>query len=483
MPNASSVSHDFEALQRALTQVTPTASSAPEVIRGHTRDCWPAAAKVPDPPSDELPSFVVRPNSRTEAIEVVRLLSRLAIPLVPYGGGSNVVGAIQPTPGAVILDTRGLNALDGIDRETCTVFVEAGAIGQDVEKALNSDGYTLGHYPQSMALSTVGGWISTFATGTFSTGYGGIEHLVEAIDVVLANGKIVTTQTTPRSSTGPRLASLFIGAEATFGLVLAATLKARPIPESRRLLAFKVPSVMPTLDAIRTLLQKGVVPASIRLYNPRETSVLADAYGFPVGDCLLLLALDGPKELVAAQEALARAQLASVEPADLGEGPARAWYDGRYSYDWFLTGNGQSEPIPPLRRSASGQIADAIEVSVSWNRVREVLQAVSDAIAPHADDHMYHLSHFYPQGACIYFIFSIQRDNAADAIAAYNATWDEAMAATLASGGSIAHHHGIGRVRRKWLRDDLGESGYELLTRIKRSLDPDHIMNPGAFDI
>jgi alkyldihydroxyacetonephosphate synthase len=442
-----------------------------ETLAAHRRDTW-ALAQIRDLLGQGAPNplAVVRPESADEIATLLRLCREARVPVIPFGGGSGVCGGIEARADAVVLSTRGLDGLVSLDsRDLCAAF-RAGTMGGDAERRVAREGLTIGHWPQSVELSTVGGWVATRAAGQFSTSYGSIEDLVLALEVVLPDGRILRTAETPRASAGPDLRQIFMGSEGTLGVVSEVTFSLRPQPEARRLAAFHFASLEAGLEAIRRFLRVGWRPPVVRLYDERE-SRRQFAAECPEGRCLLLLVHEGPTGAVAA-EAEGVADLCRVE---LGEAA------GAKAVEHWLEHRNQ---VPSFRElNERGLVVDTIEVAATWDRVMPMYHAVVAALRelPEVALASAHSSHSYRSGTNLYFTFAARVEDRERMPGIYAECWRRAMAATAASGGGIAHHHGIGRVRRDQLRGELGDSGIALLRALKRSLDPDDLLNPGVL--
>ncbi|HEU0235156.1 MAG TPA: FAD-binding oxidoreductase [Candidatus Limnocylindrales bacterium] len=440
--------------------------TAPEALQA-VRDRWPGQPRLAVNP----PRAAIRPASIADLQAVIRLARASSVPLVPVGGGSNVVGAVDVPGGAIVLDLRDLRAIDPVDPRSLVVRAEAGVFGGDLADALERDGFLLPHDPQSLELSTVGGWIATRASGIFSTGYGGIESLVAGLEVVLPDGELLVTGRGPRSAAGPNLSELFVGSEGAFGIVAAARLRVRRHPEARLLRAHIVPTFESGLDLVRGLVQDGVPLAAVRLYDPIESVELGRRLGSDVDGCLLVTVVDGPADIAAAAESRLGAAVIGAAGRDLGRGPAEAWYRHRHACEWLDAGNDRP-----------GRIADAIEVAADWGAVNDLAAGLASATRVHADEVWLHVSHVYPQGASVYVIAFIRRDDPADAQSAYRALWESVMDRTLAAGGTITHHHGVGQVRLPWLAAELG-AGLDVLRAIKHAVDPERLLSPGRLSL
>src|SRR5215470_16116267 len=243
-----------------------------ETLRAHAHDTWPLSLlRMHQGRLATRPLAVVSPRSTEEVAAVLRYADQARLPVVPYGGGSGVCGGVLPTPDTIVVDLRQLDQLLELNETALQARVQAGMYGHRFEEALQARGYSTGHWPQSVSLSTVGGWVATRAAGQFSTRYGSIEDLVLGLEAVLADGRIVRVKPTPRRSAGPDLRHLFLGAEGTAGIVTEITVKVFPLPESRKLLAFAFPDFDAGLEAIRHIVRDGWRPPVLRLYDAMES--------------------------------------------------------------------------------------------------------------------------------------------------------------------------------------------------------------------
>jgi alkyldihydroxyacetonephosphate synthase len=454
-------------IEQAFATVVPVTTVRPEPDAW--RDRWPLRGRSHE--TRGTPALICQPRTVAELQSVVRCAAEHAVALVPIGARSNVVGAIEPDDQAVLVDLRSLDRIGPLDEVSGTVRAEAGVLGGVLESWLADRGWTLGHDPQSLEISTVGGWIAMRASGVFSTGYGGIEQRLSGIEVVRADGSLLHLGRGPRSSVGPRLLELFTGSEGAFGIIAAGTLRVSPVPERRHFAAWSIPKFDIGLEQVRRLIQRRVVPDAVRLYDPTETRALSDRLGLSIDGCLLLLVFDGPSELTAVQHRLALAQLLEAGSTDLGPGPAQAWYADRHACEWLERGN-----------AGPGSIADAIEIASDWARLPGLIERARAAAEPYVDEIWAHVSHAYPDGASAYFILFIRSSSDEAGIRAYRAAWQAIMETTLEARGTIAHHHGVGGVRLPWLETELGP-GLDTLRAIKSALDPQRILNPGRLQL
>ncbi len=433
------------------------------------RDAWPLLAKCAS--GHPAPRFV-RPNSGDEIPAILRNAGAAGKIVVVAGGRSGVSGALVTSAADIVLDMTGLDRVIEIDEDARTVTVEAGILGGVLEQRLAAQGFTCGHYPQSLAISTVGGWLSTRGTGTFSNKYGGIEDLVVGCELVLADGEVVRLGGAPRSAAGPRLIELFLGSEGTFGIVSRVTLCIFPLAESRRFDTWAMPSLAAGIEASRTLFGRHAAPALLRLYDAAESRHLYVRAEVSGTDPLLIVGHEGASQIVEAEAAVATEVLQSHGGRPLGPRIGEAWNAGRYRADWLEEGNAHPD-----------RIADSIEVAVAWPRLIPLYERVMIEIAPYASWSMAHLSHFYPTGSMFYFIFGIEDSDGARRIERYGLIWRTVEHAALELGGTTTHHHGVGVVRADSFRRELGPSAHGMLTAIKRALDPSGVLNPAALGL
>lgn len=425
---------------------------------------WAALEGVAGPP----PLAVLEPATAEEVARAVRVCRALGLPLVTRGGGSGVCGAVQAGADHVVLSTRALHGLVRLAGEDALASFRAGTIGLDAEERVRQDGFTIGHWPQSVALSTVGGWVATRAAGQFSTAYGNIEDVVLALEAVLPDGSVLRTRETPRAAAGPDLRQLFLGSEGTLGIVTEVTFSLRALPEASRGQALHFASFEAGLAALRRVLRAGWRPPVVRLYDARESR-----RGFrdfvPRGRALLLLLHEGPAAAVDAELAAVGAICRESGATPTDAGAVSQWLAHR-------------NQVPSFRSFLEqGVVVDTIEVAATWSRLPAMYAGVVNALGevPGLLAATAHASHAYRSGANLYFSFAVKPADASQIPAVYAECWRRTMEATLAAGGGIAHHHGVGRVRRGWLAQELGASGAALLWKLKDAIDPDGLLNPG----
>lgn len=437
-------------------------------LKDRRRDYW-MLSQLDDMQGRRLPnpSCVVRPAETEDVVAVVNLCRENGSPLVPFGLGSGVCGGVKVTPQTVLLDMSAMTRTRLLDIDNLLVTFEAGVRGIDAEAIVAKNGLTIGHHPQSIELSTVGGWVATRAAGQFSTAYGCIEDMVLGLEVVLPSGDVFNTRMTPRASAGPDLKQIFLGSEGTMGVITAVTLTLRWKPEKRAMSAYYAPTMEEGFELQRFIIQSGWTPPVMRLYDASEVGRNFSDYK-QGDDVLLLLIHEGPVARVDAEVAacstLASNQGGTAAPAAVVE----HWYRERNHVPSF-------EDL-----IKKGIVADTIEIAATWDRIGPIyknvvrsLREVKGVVVASA-----HSSHCYRSGINLYFTFAAIPENPETMADIYKECWHRTMKETVAGGGGISHHHGIGRVRRDWLPAEIGETGMTMLKSIKKVLDPTNFMNP-----
>ncbi len=455
----------LERLRTACADVT----SEPAVIVEASRDWWPLAMTwALDGQVAARASAVARPATAGEVAALLRVCNEARIPVTAAAGRSGVCGASVPVHGGLVLDLCGLSGIVDVDDDSLILDVQPGTFGTWLETTLRDDhGLTIGHWPQSIDLSTVGGWIACRGAGQLSTRYGKIEDMVVGLEVALADGRIVHTGGAPRAAVGPDLNQVFVGSEGTLGVITGARLRVHPAPRGDRRAAFGFTSFEDGLDACRRALRRGATPAVLRLYDATE----ADR-NYQTGDHHVLLVLDeGDPELTEATM-----NLVLEEALDAGA----ILLDAELVDRWMEHRNDVSALEALISR---GYVVDTMEIAARWGALDQVYADATAAITavPGTLVASAHLSHSYPDGACLYFTFAGQTE--ADARERYyRAAWDAGTSAVLAAGGALSHHHGVGLNRARFVRDALGEA-FDVLVAIKGALDPHGILNPGKLGL
>jgi alkyldihydroxyacetonephosphate synthase len=460
-----------EAVLDRLRDVCAQVDTDAGARRDAGRDWWPLAlgwAATGTVPA--WPAAVARPSSSNEVAAVLQVCNQSRVPVTAFAGRSGVCGGSVPLFGGVSLDLTGLEGLIRVDAASLLVDVRAGTFGDAFEGTLRSTyGLTLGHWPQSIALSTVGGWLACRSAGQYSTRYGKIEDLVVGLEVALADGRLIRTGgRAPRAACGPDLTQLFVGSEGTLGIITEARLRAHPRPPAERRAAYRFRDFAAGLDACRRILRRGATPAVLRLYDPVESGRSFEVEG---GAALIVLD-EGDPALIDAVMGIADEEARDADRLD--DGLVGQWLQHR-------------NVLPPLEALVkAGIVADTVEVAASWRALPSIyreavdaLTAVEGTLAASA-----HQSHAYSDGACLYFTFAGRPGTTEPAAVEsyYRQAWDAITTATNRAGGALSHHHGVGINRSRYMASYLG-SGFEVLTAVKSALDPAGILNPGKLGL
>jgi alkyldihydroxyacetonephosphate synthase len=466
---ASDVTPLPQSLLDGLTSICATTTDIALVAEA-SRDWWPLAlhwslaGMVPC-----LAAAVVRPTTTSQVAAILAACNEAQIPVTAAGGRSGVSGASVPIHGGVVLDTTGLVGIGAVDVESGVVEVAAGTFGPDFELELRSEhGLTVGHFPQSFDLATVGGWVACRGAGQYSTRYGKVEDMVVGLEVVLADGTVVRTGGSPASAVGPDLNQLFTGSEGTLGVVTRVWLRAHPVPSAERRAAYSVPTFGAAVEACRSTLRRGATPAVLRLYDAQEA---ARGRGGDGTNCILLVLDEGHPAIVDATMSVVAESCAAV-------GAVAA--DAALVADWLAHRNDTSA-LQELTRK--GFVVDTMEIAAPWSRLVDVFERTQAALlaVPHAVAATCHLSHSYLDGACLYFTFAATPPTD-EVESTYVALWDAGQRTVLASGGNLSHHHGIGVNRARFVAEALGPA-YDVLVALKAALDPNGILNPGKLGL
>lgn len=454
----------LEALSAVCADVSVEAAQLGEA----SRDWWPLAMVwATNGEVGALAAALARPCTVEEVSAVVALCHRHCVPVTASGGRSSVVGGAVPVFGGVILDLCGLAGIASVDPTSMVVEVWAGTFGDGFEVELQAaHGLTVGHWPQSMALSTVGGWVACRGAGQFSNRYGEIEDMVIGLEVVLADGTVIRTGGQPRQSVGPDLNQVFLGSEGTLGVITRVWLQAHPVASHRRMAAYGFASFAEALDAMRRITQRGATPAVMRLYDPIESQ---RNHATPEGLNVLLVLDEGDATLVAAGMQVVAEECTDAAP--LENSLVEHWLEKR-------------NDVTALEALISkGYVVDTMEISGPWSKLPDIYEAATTAIGGVEGTLAVsaHQSHSYQTGACLYFTFAGLVD-AGERDRFYTGAWDAGTRAVLDHGGSLSHHHGIGINRARFMSEALG-SALPTLVALKSALDPSGVLNPGKLGL
>jgi alkyldihydroxyacetonephosphate synthase len=442
---------------------------------------------------EAAPDAVVVPPDAESLRRVIDICASEGIAVVPFGGGTSVVGGVEPIRGShgrlVSLDLGALRDVE-VDERSLTARLGAGLRGPEAEAELGRQGLTLGHFPQSFEYATVGGFAATRSAGQASSGYGRFDALVSSVRLLAPAGELSTLET-PHTAAGPALRELVIGSEGVLGVIPDVTVRVRRAPAVKRYEAWMAESFEAGSEIVRALAQGPGLPEVIRVSDEEETegtlalsgprglsgSLFGGYLGLRKrrGGALVIVGFEGDEEHVVRRRALTVRAVRDGGAAYLGQAAGRAWEHGRYQG-------------PYLRDTLMGMgaMVETLETSHAWSRLEELHTAVGAAIHRALNEQgtpglvFCHLSHAYADGASLYFTF-ISRARRGAEIEQWGAVKRAASEAIVAHGGTITHHHAIGRDHRPYMEAEVGQTGIELLRAVKEQLDPAGIMNPGKL--
>jgi alkyldihydroxyacetonephosphate synthase len=449
-----------------------TVSTDRQTLRRSAIDSW-SLALLRRVRGDDLPepAAVVFPARTEEVATVLAWASQTGTAVIPRGAGSGVCGGAQADAQAVVLDLSRMDRIGEVDAISHTVEVQAGVRGDRLEKELAKLGLTIGHYPQSIAISTVGGWIAASSAGQASTGFGAIEDLLLGLIAVLPDGEILRLRPVPRSAAGPDLRRLLVGSEGTLAVVTEATLACRSRPVGWEWLAFGYRDFTTMAAALRDVRRAGTGAAVLRGYDETDAQLGFGALKHTTG-CVALAGFPvGPPGLGARKQAAA--EILRTTGTELGASYGEHWWQHRNDAVQTF-----AQIMGPERTFGTGVIVDTMEVAGLWSAVPRLYDGIKTALSAHAQAVACHLSHLYPSGSSLYFTFLITGADDDEAETKYREAWQQAARTCTEAGGTITHHHGVGRLKAPFLVGELGETGLGVLSTIRKALDPAGIMNP-----
>jgi len=448
------------------------------------------------------PDAVLYPSGADEVMRVLAFASENGIAIVPYGGGTSVVGGVSAAAdrfkSVVSLDLSGMERVHAIDTIAGTATVQAGIYGFALEKTLQAKSLTLGHYPQSFEFSTLGGWIAHRGAGQQSNRYGGPADWLLSAKLATPKG-LLATEDFPASAAGPRLTDLVIGSEGAFGIITDAHIRARPLPQISEHRGFLFRDFSSGITAVRQAMREEIPAAMLRLSDAEETRFfraysgigkkssltgrLAKAWlgarGVDARACVLIAAFEGSAANVSRAGRRFRSIAGKLGALSLGTGPGENWCKTRFHAPYLRD---------PLMDRGVG--IDTLETAASWTKlpalyaaVVKVLRTTIRETVPHPSARgivLCHISHSYADGASLYFTVIFPRA-LHDEIGQWQKIKAAASDAIVAHGGTISHHHGVGEDHLPWMTAEKSPLGIELLRAIKRTLDPNGILNPGKL--
>ena len=449
-----------------------------------------------------LPDAVVRPGSEDDVAAVLGAALDADAVVIPFGGGSNISGSLEAPGGerrsVISVDLGRLDRVLSIDAASRLAEVQAGAFGPDLEEQLNAQGWTLGHFPDSFAHSTLGGWIATRSSGMQSDKYGDIADLTRGLRVVTPTGMLVI-RPVPSTSTGPSVREMVLGSEGRLGIVTAATVHVHRLPAERVILGYLFPTWTASLAAMRDIAAGEASPSVTRVSDPEETqfsfatkkgssvverlkskalmTFLTRRRGFDLGAmCLAFIGYEGSERHVADERRRVKRIVASHGGLCIGSGPGALYdqkkFDTPYIRDFLLD---------------RGVLADVSETAAPWSALaplyRDVASAARAAFAELGASGyvMCHLSHSYHSGACLYFTFALKPSGRRDPLEEYDVVKGAIQQTFVDSGATLSHHHAIGTEHARWLEQDISAPGVVMLRGLFDGVDPGRNLNPGKI--
>ncbi|MEV4266939.1 FAD-binding oxidoreductase [Kribbella sp. NPDC049584] len=418
--------------------------------------------------ASDMPDAVVYPASHEEVVALLAGCAEHDLAVVPYSGGTSVVGGLAPTGRFITVDLRRLDQLVELDEISRTATLQAGVRGPAAEHLLAERGYTLGHFPQSYEGASIGGYAAARSSGQSSAGYGRFDQMVVGLTLATPRDTIELGRA-PMSAAGPDLRQLVLGSEGAFGIITSVVVRIRPRPTERHFEGWRFESFDAGLTAVRRLAQDGPLPTVLRLSDEIETAVnLADpdVLGGGSGGVLAIIGFDGPYNQATAYV------LTAAGGENLGEGPGETWRTGRYRAPYLR------DPLLD-----EGAFVETLETAAFWSRIPALKTAVTEALVNALSATpplvLCHVSHVYETGASLYFtVICAQSD---DPVEQWLTAKYAANHAIADAGGTISHHHGVGTDHRTAYHAEIGSLAVEALQAVKHTLDPDGVLNPGIL--
>jgi alkyldihydroxyacetonephosphate synthase len=439
------------------------------------------------------PDAVVYPGSHDEVRALLEACADAGVAVVPFGGGTSVVGGVEPDAGAfsavIAVDLARMSGVIDVDEVSLLARVAPGTTGPELEAALAGRHLTLGHLPQSWEYITIGGAVATRSAGQASTGYGRIDKQVLGLRLAAPAGEVEVKVQPGTAGPTPAMRELLVGSEGALGIITEATLAVKPIPEVRQYEGWSFKSFAAGVEAFRELEQSHAAGDVSRLSDETETMMSLASAGQSGGPlarlkqrylrlrghqngCLAILGFEGEAEEALDRANRARVIARSAGGVRLGSRPGRAWEHQRFR-------------APYLRDELLGRgvMVETLETATTWTNLHFLYTAVADALRSALGERsvvLCHVSHLYPAGASLYYTFMAAQERGRE-IEQWREAKTAACDAIIGAGGTITHHHAIGADHAPWLREEIGETGVELLRAAKARLDPRGIMNPGKL--
>lgn len=455
-------------LEDAVGQENVSVSSGEKLAYG-TDYFWLSRMWVDKGQTPPVPDYIVRPGSTEEVSKVLKIANYYKIPVYTWGGGSGTQGGALAMAGGIMLDTKRMDHLLNIDTVSGTITVETGMVFQTMEWYANEQGFSVMHIPSCLTCCTVGGALAHNGIGILSTKYGKIDDQCLGLEVVLPNGDIINTLQVPKHSSGPDIRQMFIGSEGTLGIMTKATFKMVRQPEVRKHHAFLFPDMHTGIQACREIVQT-LKPSIMRLFDEAETvSIIKKVIGFEKKGAFMNLTVEGRHEIVEVEEKIVLDICAKYGAEYLGTEYGEKWYENRITF--FYPGYMMNNP----------QMFGTMDTTATFDKIEKIYWAMKHAVEDNFPNVKFiaHCSHWYEWGTMLYdrFIMDQPPEDPEEALRLHNQIWNTGVRAALANGGVINDHHGVGLKLGHMMKEQYGPA-MQVLEGLKKSLDPNGIMNP-----
>ena len=427
------------------------------------------------------PDAVLLPGGHDDVLALIELCVAHRVALVPFGGGTSVVGGLAARrngySGVFAVDMARLDRLISVDPESQTAEFQAGLLGPAAEALIAQHGFTIGHFPQSFEYASIGGFAATRSSGQASSGYGRFDALVVGVTMATPLGTL-RLGNAPASAAGPDLRQVVLGSEGAFGVITSVTLRVRPLPDVKIYEAWRFASFAAGASALRRLAQDGPVPTVLRLSDEAETFIglakPSEVGTAGASGCVMITGYEGTAQRTSSTRTAVTEILTGLGGTPLGADEGAAWAHGRYGG-------------PYLRDSLLdvGVLVETVETAAFWSKLTDVYEAVRTALTESLTGNatppivLCHISHVYATGASLYF--TVVAKQSADPLTQWAQAKAAASAAMVSSGATITHHHAVGRDHKPWMEQEVGAVGVEILRGIKQRIDPHGILNPGVL--
>ncbi|MEA5107953.1 MAG: FAD-binding oxidoreductase [Sphaerochaeta associata] len=429
---------------------------------------WVARMWVDKGQKPPQPDVIVRPDSAEQVSKILKIANYYKIPIHTWGGGSGSQGSALSMAGGIALDTKRMNRLLNLDEENLSIEAESGMIFQNLEWYANEKGYSVMHIPSCLTCGTIGGALAHRGIGIMSTKYGKIDDQCISLEIVLPNGDIINTLPVPKHAAGPDMNQIFIGSEGTLGIITKAKFKLVRQPEVRKFRAFLFSDFTTGLKACREIVQQ-IKPSIVRLFDEAETvSIIKNVIGFSKKGAFMNLAVEGIAAIVEIEHAIIMKICAKYGAEDLGSEYGEKWYENRITF--FYPGHIMNNP----------QMFGTMDTAASYGDMEKIYWAMKKAVEKFEGVRFIaHCSHWYDWGTMLYdrFIMDNPPKNPREAIRLHNQIWNAGVRAAMENGGIINDHHGVGLKLSRLMKEQYG-LGMQVFEGLKKSLDPNGIMNP-----